>query len=164
MSLGGDVFSLIHTKGERILAGLSNGDFLMIFLAQVDAYTVADVLLPEAPFKRLQKSKALTLPFLEWFGGVSPLHAAALLDKAGVAHTLIENAGCALWLHDAYGKTALDYAIKYRNYSTVQVLVDAAAHRPEETALAFTTNGRLFELLADLAVIGKEHIGQLVAL
>ena len=44
-----EVFSLVQDQDfPRIFAGLGNGDLLMVFTEHLDAYTVADVFLPEA--------------------------------------------------------------------------------------------------------------------
>ena len=154
-----EVFSLVQDQDfPRIFAGLGNGDLVVAFTEQLDAYTVADVFLPDAKFKRLQKAKTVSLPLT--LGGISPIHAAALLDKPGIVLTLIE-ARCGLWLQDAQDRTALEYALEDRNYRSVKAILEAAALQGEATSLAFTTNAKLFEILAQLAIVGSQHIGNM---
>ena len=155
----GEIFSLEQDKDfPRIFAGLGNGDLLMAFTEHLDAYTVADAFLPEAKFKRLQKLKTVSLPLT--LGGISPIHAAALLDKPGLVQELIE-ASCGLWLQDTKNRTALEYALEDRNYRSVKAILEAAALQGEATSLAFTTNAKLFEILAQLAIVGSQHIGNM---
>ena len=103
---GGPVRSLAHVPGEqRVFAALENGDLVASLL---NAYTVADVLLPEATLAAMQRALLSSLPDL--LGGLSPLHAAALLDSPANAEVLV-GTGRGLWRLDAHGRTALEYAL-----------------------------------------------------